>query len=407
MYKETLADLRTVSDEAIAEDIAFRQKTIYGHDRRHDYYEIENPQIREIAGSVAGIFEPVRALETGPRLRLLGKTLGAELNLCSDQAFRAQPVGPFCTAFVVGPDLVATAGHCIDPASGWKSFRVAFGFRTSRTPAGEVAIPQELPLTEVYTPVEIVAQQLPGRQNGNRKGVDYAVLRMDRPITNHAALALHLDGSVATAQGVYVLGHPSGLPLKFAGDAAVRQVVAGAYFLANLDTFGGNSGSPVLNANTHLVEGILDQGDTDYQIVGGCNRAFVCPENGCSGEQATLISTLATPLGGAPKAAAVSAPPPRQPITRIFSSGPPVSGSGSSFSGEYVVASDPAPEGYKIGDYSYSLTGDRACNAWSTCRASAEGGRVLFRFTLQGHNEWPPPGQAISTGNLIVTYAPK
>jgi hypothetical protein len=39
----------------------------------------------------------------------------------------------------------------------------------------------------------------------------------------------------------------------------------GYAFLTNLDTFYGNSGSPVFNLNTLLVEGILVSGDSDYK----------------------------------------------------------------------------------------------------------------------------------------------
>jgi V8-like Glu-specific endopeptidase len=36
------------------------------------------------------------------------------------------------------------------------------------------------------------------------------------------------------------------------------------YFVTNLDTFEGNSGSPVIDAQTGLVEGILYEGKEDF-----------------------------------------------------------------------------------------------------------------------------------------------
>jgi hypothetical protein len=386
------SDLDTVSAAAIADNIEFRQKTIYGHDRRQDFYEIENPKILEMAGGVAGVFAPDRLTEAGNICKLSTKTLGAEFRLCSGQAFIAQPVGPFCSAFVVGSDLVATAGHCLKPA--WKSLRIAFGYRAGKNEIGEIAFPRVLPRADVYKPIEIVVKSVTP---------DYALLRVDRAITHHAPLPLRNEGNVEQNEGVYVLGHPSGLPLKYAGDANVRSVSDLGYFVANLDTFGGNSGSPVLNASTHLVEGILVRGDTDYEDIAGCNRAFVCPtETGCKGEEVTLIGLLRAELAAAPKAVSRHAP-----ITKTFTSGLQLSGPGSSFSPEYVLVSDPAPPGYKIGDFSFSLSGDRACNAWSTCRAAIENDRVVMRFSLQGHNEWPFPGQGKSAGNLVVTYSPQ
>ncbi len=60
-----------------------------------------------------------------------------------------------------------------------------------------------------------------------------------------------------------VIGRPSGLPTKVADGAQVRSV-NDVFLVANLDTYGGNSGSAVFNAVTGVVEGILVRGDTDY-----------------------------------------------------------------------------------------------------------------------------------------------
>jgi hypothetical protein len=234
-------------------------------------------------------------------------------------------------------------------------------------------------------------------------GVDFAVFRVDREIKNHEPLKLNLNGSISQDDEVYVIGHPSGLPLKLADHAFVRQKLQKGYFVANLDTFGGNSGSPVFNSSTHEVEGILVRGDTDYQREGTCMIAFICPKGtGCRGEESTLISALADTLKGAQKQRLSLSP-----ITKPFSSGPKVSGAGKNYSGQYELYSDPAPPGYKIGKYSYGLTGDRSCGNWATCAASIESDRVVLRFSLQGHNEWPSPGQGLTEGHLVVTYEPK
>jgi hypothetical protein len=57
------------------------------------------------------------------------------------------------------------------------------------------------------------------------------------------------------------------------------------YLQANLDTYGGNSGSPVMNATTGLIEGILVRGNEDftYDSNRGCYRSNVCPDSGCPG----------------------------------------------------------------------------------------------------------------------------
>ena len=57
--------------------------------------------------------------------------------------------------------------------------------------------------------------------------------------------------------------------------------------MANLDTYGGNSGSPVFNAQNNKVEGILVRGETDFVSNGQCNVSLVCPSTGCRGEDVT------------------------------------------------------------------------------------------------------------------------
>ena len=70
-----------------------------------------------------------------------------------------------------------------------------------------------------------------------------------------------------------VIGYPSGLPVKIAfGDETVLMRKEGPWLIANLDTYGGNSGSPVFNAQGE-VEGILVRGAVDYRFGGVCFRS--------------------------------------------------------------------------------------------------------------------------------------
>ncbi|WP_420540401.1 S46 family peptidase (plasmid) [Paenibacillus polymyxa] len=72
-------------------------------------------------------------------------------------------------------------------------------------------------------------------------------------LPSHARAAVSKTSSRLTAH----------YPIKsgFAVGAAVRDNPPNAFFVANLDTYGGNSGSPVFNSDTHEVEGILVRGE--------------------------------------------------------------------------------------------------------------------------------------------------
>ena len=96
---------------------------------------------------------------------------------------------------------------------------------------------------------------------------DWALVEVDRTIDGREPLAIRRDGKIGNDAGVYVIGHPRGLPLKVADKAELMSNDAESYFVATLDTYRANSGSPVFNASTHQVEGILVRGGQDYRYV--------------------------------------------------------------------------------------------------------------------------------------------
>ncbi len=96
-----------------------------------------------------------------------------------------------------------------------------------------------------------------------------------------------------------VIGHPAGLPTKIAGGAQGRDRTNEGFFTANLDTYGGNSGSAVFNSLTGLVEGILVRGEQDYMQKGDCRVSNLCPVDGCRGEDVTKISNVADKIPAA------------------------------------------------------------------------------------------------------------
>lgn len=105
------------------------------------------------------------------------------------------------------------------------------------------------------------------------------------------------------------------------------------------------------------------------------------------------------PPAGTPAQAAV------RTVRRTFTSGPRLSGSGSAFSDWYTICSEGIPSAARIVNVSFALSGDRRCNAWASCReVELSASRVCYQFQLQGHNEWPAPGQAQSEGVLTVDY---
>ena len=114
--------------------------------------------------------------------------------------------------------------------------------------------------------------------------------------------------------------------------------------------------------------------------------------------------TGASAQGETPASSAVT-PAAHGEVTRVYASGPRLSGSGGAFSDEHILCANDLPSNARIASVDFALSGDRRCNAWATCREqSRTQNSVCYAFAMQGHNEWPAPGQAQSEGLLTVKY---
>lgn len=121
---------------------------------------------------------------------------------------------------------------------------------------------------------------------------------MDRKVSGRTPAALNKGPHVDDAEELCVVGHPVGLPQKYACNAAILSNESEIFFSASLDTYGGNSGSMVFSAKTGMVQGILVRGETDfvYDTENECARSMVCPDHGCRGEDVTRISRILSAL---------------------------------------------------------------------------------------------------------------
>lgn len=239
-------------------------KVLYGTDDRLDLYQISDPTTRALATSTCALMSSSRLTDNGNGTFDIFTSEFRQFGVqgCTSEPFRTQPTAAYCTGFRVGEKLIATAGHCFN-SGDLNSTRFVFGYvmQDAATPVKTVSA------SRVYTAVRIVGRQLAG-------GLDYAIVEVDREITapGAAILPIRRTGTVPLDQRVGVIGHPAGLPLKiaFGPSTRVKQNGNSGYFEANLDTYGGNSGSPVFNQDTGVVEGILVRGETDYLFKSNC-----------------------------------------------------------------------------------------------------------------------------------------
>ncbi len=262
-------------------------KVIYGTDDRLDLYQETDPQRVNWAASTCALVSTALVTQNPDTTYTVTAMAYQHLGVpaCPEEPYGDQPVIGFCTGFVVGPDLVATAGHCYS-ASNFANTTFIFGFVMTGPDTPVLTFTPD----QVYRGVEVVAR--------HRDDVyDYAIVRVDRTITAPGAVPLPLrrDGALDVGAHVGVIGHPSGLPMKlaFGNETVVRKNESPGFFVANLDTYGGNSGSPVFDPVTGLVEGILVRGATDYIGVGDCFVSYVVPDDGGRGEDVSKSVSFA------------------------------------------------------------------------------------------------------------------
>ena len=269
-------------------------KSIYGEDDRKDFFQMSG-DMQAVANSVVSMWRSASVTAEGSGFKLQTMNFGDRLNLCPDEKFREQPIGAFCSGSLVGEDLVLTAGHCVKSEAQCLDTKFVFGYGVTR--AGSEAVTTQ-PAANVYGCAKVVTRFLAGEPGsafpaGQRLGADYAVVQLDRKVTGRRPLAVNRSSSLKRGDGIFVIGHPVGLPVKLAGNAKVRDFSKVGYFTADLDTFGGNSGSAVFNAKTKKIEGILVRGDEDFlDSPAGCTTMATYEQTGGRGEDVTKISEV-------------------------------------------------------------------------------------------------------------------
>jgi V8-like Glu-specific endopeptidase len=247
--------------------------------------------LKRLARRVCYLIGSGAARPDGPQLtRLYYAGYGEYHSLCRDEPFWDQPCvierdgeaygGIGYTGLLIAPDRVLTCWH------GWSHFdyrpRIAvFGYAMSETGSARSAVERrraEIVAIEPYPVAEGMVGEDRAGSGQLAAGNDWMVLRLARPVSADVAPSEPLQlGSARAGQAVYTLGYPCGLPLKLADRAHVLSAgpVDDPTFRANLDTFVGNSGSPVFDARDHSLLGLVvesQKGAGDFEPV---------PSRGC------------------------------------------------------------------------------------------------------------------------------
>lgn len=274
---------------------------IYGNDDRQNEFQITEKNYLEIGESTLVLVHRNDITQHSDGTFTLDNDLFGDdgylgfSNACSSERFTNEPAPGFCSGFLVAPDMIATAAHCIREANplglGPPLNDIFFVFVMNGV-SNPVLNYDEDDKKEVYR-----ARQLGASIYNLSTEEDWALVQLDRVVTNHLPLAIRDSGQISNNQQVHVIGHPSGLPRKYVGGANVRSNTNTIFFEINSDTYHANSGSAVFNDNNSMfsldalvVEGILVRGEPDFEAgdddgdgINDCWRSDVLPNNYTTG----------------------------------------------------------------------------------------------------------------------------
>lgn len=255
---------------------------VYGDDSRQEYYAHPDPvlQARALESTVA-LIRPGRIDTSDPNNYVIDhRTLGVDEDLCPGEPFADQQVGASCSGTLVGWDLVMTAGHCVDDFADCQGLWFVFD-HLYEGPGQLASIGPE----DVFQCRRLVARR-------DFRGIDYAFVQLDRPVAppRRPAPVDLVDVPRVLGSSVAVVGFPDGIPAKLDSEGVVLQDGAPEYeeFEATVDTFGGNSGSGVYDADRAVI-GILSRGETDYVRQGNCFVINRLPESGDQGDAEGIV----------------------------------------------------------------------------------------------------------------------
>lgn len=263
-------------------------RVIYGQDDRKDLYEVENPLQKQWAASTVALVKNSDLSQNASGLvDVNAESFQSLMGVCSTERFADQPSGGFCSGSLIGKNLILTAGHCIRSQESCLGTSFVFDYAVKT----KGVYPKSMAQSNVYGCKNVIWSQVVGN------GADFAIVETDREVVGREPLKLAMgraSADIVDGTRLVMIGHPAGLPTKVDDGAKVRNANNTGFFVATTDSYGGNSGSAVLNYDTGEIEGVLVRGENDYNYdyQHSCYVSNVCTEDGCSGEDVTKVSSV-------------------------------------------------------------------------------------------------------------------
>lgn len=264
-------------------------QSIHGSDDRVET-RFSSEALQKAAESIPALVPSsrLRKLTTGQYVRTDNHTVFSQYGVCQDQPFSNEPYMANCSATLIGPDTLLTAGHCVQGTQRSDSLKnvacpgllAVFGFIRQ----ADGTVPSEFAANDVYECSEILFSHY--EASGFSRRDDFAIIKLKRAVIGRTPLKLRADGNPRSGDSIAMIGYPESAPQKITvTENAFIAHNDPSVILANLDVFPGNSGSALINPVTLEVQGVvtgqnMPSGQTDYiyDYANACNRRRVVTE---------------------------------------------------------------------------------------------------------------------------------
>lgn len=325
------------------------------------------------------------------------------------------------TGFLIAPNIIMTAPHVSGSSFNPQQFVVIF--RHSQQTAGGAGCTNftwsSIPRADVYFPNSSTAVVNTLDASGR---YDYAAFTLDRSVINRAPVKIRRSGTPRLGDVLISAGYPERTSERV--DSAVIYdgigsttglpvfvTYPGNYLLANLNSFAGDSGSPVYNSSDDVVEAAVAYGlgATFTQDLGAtCSHAistgYTSDTNGTITDIASQIpryEVLVTPLNYVVHVSALGAatdqPLKTYSITPVVGGSSvvtlsPIQGPTGSVTTTPVIAMDTVPGVYslpangKVFHINASTSGLTHCGRWDyqmNVHDNATGGDNIIRHRFE------------------------
>jgi V8-like Glu-specific endopeptidase len=230
-------------------------QAIYGKDDREFISKMSAPKFKTISSSVALIISKESIEKSWFGQQIQADSLKNVVGLCTDEKHANLPSLNNCTGFLIGEDLLLSAGHCFIDESDCKNKVIVFDVTKEKVNKQGYRVNK----SSVFACREIL-------MNSSSTQLDFSLIKLDRKTENRNILKLdHTELKSTESHYAYMVGHPLGLPLMKTSAELLTSSEFDIVYKTSLDSFIGNSGSPVIHAETQKVIGLLVNGNEDFE----------------------------------------------------------------------------------------------------------------------------------------------